>query len=275
MRPLHLVTEHRAASAAATKSRFDRLEQGNRSLAARPRGSSSSRLVRSDSTELLLRCRDVTGALPAISRCLGIDWSSNGDFLTPALYADRAVHPSFGPTITCAIDFLDGSENGQQFWIEDGGIPNVLAGMLKQEGTGVHRGFMAQTLLMSMHHMLQGAEPARNVMPWFAQGIDAADGQLKLAKNFLTGEWFLDLGWDIKKSKAVMDEIIGMHLRLSAATKGAPMVPPTWTLFNYLITPHPLGGCNVGMTADDGVVNHACEVFGYRKSVCLRRVGDT
>jgi cholesterol oxidase len=112
--------------------------------------------------------------------------------------------------------------------------------------------------------MLQGAEPAKNVMPWFAQGVDAADGQLKLAKNFLTGDWLLDLGWDIKKSKAVMDEIIGMHLRLSAATKGAPMVPPTWTIFNYLITPHPLGGCNVGKTADDGVVNHAGEVFGYR-----------
>jgi cholesterol oxidase len=263
VRALHLVTNIEATDG-GYKVSFDRLEHGTRTP-----GSHTARLVivaagSLGSTELLLRCRDVIGSLPGISRCLGSRWSSNGDFLTPALYPDRAVHPSFGPTITCAIDFLDGSQNGQEFWIEDGGIPNVLAAMLKQEGTGAQRGFMAQTLLMTIHHLLQETEPAKNVMPWFAQGVDAADGQLKLAKNFLTGEWFLDLGWDIKKSKAVMDEIIRMHLRLSAATKGAPIVPPTWTLFNYLITPHALGGCNVGMTADDGVVNHAGEVFGYR-----------
>ena len=42
------------------------------------------------------------------------------------------------------------------------------------------------------------------------------------------------------------------------------MVPPTWSLFKELITPHPLGGCNLGNTAADGVVDHRGEVFGYR-----------
>jgi cholesterol oxidase len=263
VRPLHLVTNIEPIDG-GYKVSFDRLEHGNRVS-----GSQTAPIVivaagSLGSTELLLRCRDLTKSLPAISRCLGQGWSSNGDFLTPALYSDRAVHPSFGPTITCVIDFLDGSEGGQEFWIQDGGFPNLIAGMLKSEGTGVKRGFMAQMLLMSIQHLLQGAEPAANVMPWFAQGVDAADGQMKLAKHLLTGEWFLDLKWDLAKSKKVMDEIIGMHLRLSAATKGHPVVPPTWTVFHYLITPHPLGGCNVATMADTGVVNHAGEVFGYR-----------
>jgi cholesterol oxidase len=243
---------------------FDRLQNGVRNP-----GSHTARIVivaagSLGSTELLLRCREVTKSLPALSARLGQGWSSNGDFLTPALYLDRAVHPSFGPTITCAIDFLDGSEGGQQFWIEDGGFPNLVLQMLKAEGIGTQRSFMVQTLLMSIQHLLQGAEPARNVMPWFAQGIDAADGQLKLARNILTGELFLDLRWDITKSRKMMDAIVAMHLRLSAATGGHPLVPPTWTLFHYLITPHPLGGCNIGTSAATGVVNHTGEAFGYR-----------
>jgi cholesterol oxidase len=29
------------------------------------------------------------------------------------------------------------------------------------------------------------------------------------------------------------------------------------------VTPHPLGGCNVGITQADGVVDHRGAVFGY------------
>jgi len=54
-----------------------------------------------------------------------------------------------------------------------------------------------------------------------------------------------------------------MHRKLAAATGGHPVVPPTWTLGSYLITPHPLGGCNMGVSPADGVVDHRGEVFGY------------
>jgi len=37
-------------------------------------------------------------------------WSANGDYLTPSRYADRTPPPSptWGPTITCHIDYLSG-----------------------------------------------------------------------------------------------------------------------------------------------------------------------
>ena len=37
-----------------------------------------------------------------------------------------------------------------------------------------------------------------------------------------------------------------MHKKLSHATGGVALVPPTWSLFQDLITPHPFGGCNMG-----------------------------
>ena len=42
------------------------------------------------------------------------------------------------------------------------------------------------------------------------------------------------------------------------------MVPPTWTWAKWLLTPHPLGGCNMAANAERGVVDHKGEVFGYR-----------
>ena len=42
------------------------------------------------------------------------------------------------------------------------------------------------------------------------------------------------------------------------------MVPLPWLLSKDLITPHPLGGANMGRTSADGVVDHRGEVFGYR-----------
>ena len=72
------------------------------------------------STELLLKSK---AGLPNLSLRLGRGWSSNGDFLTPAIHPMREVDPTHGPTITAAIDLLDGAYQGQQIFIEDGGLP--------------------------------------------------------------------------------------------------------------------------------------------------------
>ena len=120
-------------------------------------------------------------------------------------------------------------------------------------------------LIEAFGHMLRDDDqPFRNVMPWFAQGVDAANGILTLHHDLLSGKPQLALAWDIGKSKQVIDAIVSMHLRLAAATGGHPVVPPTWSVMNYLITPHPLGGCCMGDGPNEGVVNHAGEVFGYK-----------
>jgi cholesterol oxidase len=47
-------------------------------------------------------------------------------------------------------------------------------------------------------------------------------------------------------------------------TGGRAEIPASWTFGKNLITPHPLGGCAMGDTVEDGVVDHAGEVFGYK-----------
>jgi cholesterol oxidase len=265
VRELHLVTNIEPCSD-GYRVHFDRLANEQRTP-----GSETARIVivaasSLGSTELLLRCRDIDKTLPNISNFLGKDWSSNGDFLTPAFYKDRDIVPTRGPTIACAIDFLDRIESDQSFWIEDGGFPDLLGDYVKKEqsGTTFLQGAWAKMLIEAFGHKLRdGDQPFRNVMPWFAQGVDAANGILTMHRELFSGKPKLALAWDIGKSKELIDTIVAMQSRLAKATGGDPVVPPTWSLMNYLITPHPLGGCCMGDTADDGVVNHAGEVFGY------------
>ncbi len=79
-------------------------------------------------------------------------------------------------------------------------------------------------------------------MPWFAQARDAADGRLSLKDGAL------HLDWDIEKSAKAIEAVVRTHEKLARATGGMPLVPLTWTLGKDLITPHPLGGANMGTT---------------------------
>ena len=260
VRPLHLAKFIRPQDG-AYEVHFDRLEKGQRLAGVE----AARRVILAagslGSTELLLRCRDEHKTLPRLSRSLGHHWSSNGDFLTPAFYENRKISPAQGPTITCAIDFLDGSVDQQKFWIEDGGFPDLLRNYLQIKSQRGTKNRKYQMLLDA----LPQHDSFKNCMPWFAQGLDAADGRLFLHRSWKKlGKRELKLEWDITRSAAVIEAIINMHKRLAAATGGKPWVPPTWTLSRNLTTPHPLGGCNMGTTPENGVVNHRGEVFGYR-----------
>ena len=265
IRELHLVTNIEETTGGYTVS-YNQL--GNGTVTA---GKQTARIVivaagSLGSSELLLKCRELHNSLPNISPFLGRNWSSNGDFLTPAFYAARDVSPSHGPTITCAIDFLDRSQEGQSFWIEDGGFPNLLVDYLNRADPVHMQNVQAKLLIDSLRQMLPGGgpEPFRNVMPWFAQGVDAANGTLSLHHSILTGEPCLNLAWDIGKSQQTIDAIVNMHKKLAQVTGGNPLVPPSWSFFHNLVTPHPLGGCGMGSTMVNGVVNHAGEVFNYK-----------
>ena len=265
VRPLHLVTRIEPSPQHTYTVDFDNIEGGRRTP-----GQVTARIVilaagSLGSTELLLRCRDEFRTLPHISPALGRGWCSNGDFLTPAIHAGRDLSPTRGPTISSAIDFLDGKEDGHHFLIEDGGFPDVLVNAIQDglvETKGMLRSRAVNRMILSN---LQGRDSFTSLMPWFAQGRDLSDGTFRLRRRWLGlfGEKRLRLDWEIGRSRGVMDSIVRMHERLARSTGGIPLVPATWTWAKMLVTPHPLGGCNMAANAASGVVNHRGEVFGY------------
>ena len=256
-RPLHLVRRIEPLNGRYLVS-FDRIVDG--ALVA---GNDSAKNVivaagSLGSTELLLRNRDEYQTLPNLSARVGHGWTSNGDFLTPAYYHGLQPMPHKGPTITSAIDFLDGAFQGQKFWVEDGGYPNLLVNYLRHFKKGT-----AQKIADALEAVLDN-----NVMPWFAQGIDAGDGRLYLGRPWWWpfGKRHLKLDWNLKTNEALFNSISDMHAKLSEVTGGKPMMlgVALWKVFKTLVTPHPLGGCNMGTSPGNGVVDHMGETFGHR-----------
>jgi cholesterol oxidase len=261
IRPLHLV-KNIEQTGSGYRVHFDRLENGQ----AIPGSEDATRVIVAagsmGSSELMFRCRDKYKTLPNISQFLGKNWSSNGDFLTMALYK-TAIYPKVGPTISHGIDFLDGVREGQSFIIENGGIPNILSMHLQAAKRVGWKQHPFEFLLEGLQELLRGSDPITDTMPWFANGVDAGNGVYQFKRPWwIFGSPRLELDWSSAKSVPAFQAEIDTHVELSNKTGGDPFPAPWWK--EALITPHPLGGCNMGSSAQDGVVNHKGEVFGYK-----------
>lgn len=115
--------------------------------------------------------------------------------------------------------------------------------------------------------------PAQRLSRFFifsCMGIDNSDGILKLNnkdQKFKIGG-NLELDWDPKKNEKIFNDIMKGVKDLANAIEpnGSTTVKsPTWKeespSDSNLILLHPLGGCAIGNTIDDGVVNCYGQVF--------------
>jgi cholesterol oxidase len=261
VRPLHLVRNIEPITG-GYRVHYDRIEQG-----ALKRGTVTARLVivsggSIGSTELLLRCKSQHKSLPNLSKMLGGKWCTNANYLSPAFHTGRKVYPSRGPTITAGIRFFgDNNYKGSRFMIEDGGLPDLL--FEYRENLKNPRGDAQRfnDFLRALYHGLN-TQPFEDLMPWFAQGRDEPVGKFKVERAFLglLGNYVLRLSWDRSGARKVLDGIQEVHRKLAEKTGGRFIIQVP----DAAITPHPLGGCPIGQTPDDGAVNHLGEAFGYR-----------
>jgi cholesterol oxidase len=264
VRPLHLV---RSIEPVGGKYRvvFDRIEHARlvrgHEIAERVVVAAGSL----GSTELLLRCRDQHKTLPSVSQTLGSRWSANANFISMAVYAEEEhVRQSTGPTIASLLDFADGGFRNQRFVTEDDGFPNLLLNAIRAHLDGGVRTRFGRHLLTELEAHLRDQTPLRDVMLWLGAGMDAADGRLSLERRwFKPWKKALNLAWQVDRSQGVLKAMEAMHQNLTEATGGRPRALPTWSLLKSLVTLHPLGGCPIGTSAANGVVDHLGRVFGY------------
>jgi cholesterol oxidase len=231
----------------------------------------SDRLVLSagslGSTFLLLRNRP---AFPAISDVLGTHWCGNGDLLGFLAKSKRALDPERGAVITSAIRYE--GENGRGYYIEDGGYPGFVSWLM--EGTNApgaaHRAaeFIARRLADVVRHrpvsnlsgefkaLMGDGATSSGTLPLLGMGRDVPDGRLYLEDGFLENTWSMD------SSQAYYDGVKASMEQLADSLDARFRDEPLW-YFKRVITVHPVGGCPMGRSAADGVVDSYGQVFGH------------
>jgi len=235
------------------------------------------------SPEILLRSRDRFRTLKKLPRALGRGWSPNGDFLTLAKYSkpdQPLLHPTKGPTIGARIDLLEGVDlpddnmtgyDGRIF-VEDGGLPNFGEHLMRPwKGKG--------GLREAIYRKAADLTDFSDMIPWFGQSIDAADGEFSLRNPLKFWRARTQLNWNPQRSVSALDAFNDVHVAMTLATGGEPMPSWMWKRLRMLVTPHPLGGCNMASAAGAGVTKETCEVFGFENlyvmdgSVIPRAIG--
>jgi cholesterol oxidase len=221
------------------------------------------------SSWLLLRNRR---SFPALSRRLGSRFCGNGDLLTFAVKCREPIEPSRGPVITSAIRY---EGDGRGFYVEDAGLPefatwmvqttdapnalrraaSVLWQMLRQRVTGDPQSNMSA----EASALLGDDRPAAAFLPLLGMGRDIPNGNMTLTRS-----GYLDIDWREEKSGPYFDRVRAEMQRIADALGAECLVDnPIWHLNRRLITVHPLGGCPMGRSAQEGVVDSYGQAFGH------------
>lgn len=233
---------------------------------------------------LLMRNLD---KFPLLNRdILGSRFSVNGDLLSFVIntrehrhgkMAPRRLDPSFGPVITSAIrvgDALDGDgSTGRGFYIEDAGVPYLFSWIAELSGlpgtivrglkflkmrakyrTGLNND---ANLSAEIANLLGPAHTTMSTLALIAMGRDFANGRLSLKRDLL------ECDWTRKKSRAYFDRVRQVGASIAEALNGKYVDTPSYKYLHQVLTAHPLGGCPMGFTANDGLVDSYGEVFEY------------
>lgn len=227
------------------------------------------------STFLLLRNHE---AFPGLRKQLGTRFCGNGDLLTFAVGCREITDPARGPVITTAVRYPDALDDdgsaGRGFYLEDAGVPEFVNWLVQAtDAPGSARRAMTvfwrilrqrvlgnpeSNLSAEVAGILGDGELSSRYLPLLGMGRDIPDGKMEL-----TRKKYLDVDWRKKKSGPYFDRVREESHRLAKAL-GAKKVKdnPNWHL-RRVITVHPLGGCPMGRTDAEGVVNLRGETWAH------------
>lgn len=244
-------------------------------------------------TFLLLRMRREERAFARLSPMLGHRFSGNGDLLTVALFCrhledhrrPRLVDPTRGPVITSALrvpDALDDPHRSSAgvdtahrrgLYIQDAGYPAFLAWLIESAPTpstvgralGFVRRYLAghlglnpdSNLSAELAEFIGNARLTETSLPFLCMGRDVAGGVMSMDRRHN-----LALHWKLEDSTEYVERVRQVTQQITHALGGYYADNPLWHLSRF-ITVHPLGGCPMGRSPREGVVDAWGRVFGY------------
>lgn len=237
--------------------------------------------------ELLMRCRDVHRTLPRISARLGQGFSGNGDFLAFAIDGKKEINSTYGPVITQYTDhhLFHDHQPDRAFVLEDASYPTQVGWATAVVGPMMNPFTMLwQSGKQALMYLFDRYYPGRKhssvgylMQKLFSHdlsqysavllcmGRDNAKGVLRLNRD-----GYLDIDWPQKSNRPLYDAILELgksFTRFIEAKHFLPMPNWLWPVRNN-VTVHPLGGCALADTPEQGVVSAGDgtrgEVFGYR-----------
>ncbi|MFH2129550.1 MAG: GMC oxidoreductase, partial [bacterium] len=219
--------------------------------------------------ELLFRCRDVTGTLPAISGQLGRVVRTNSEAIVGVLDSDPAVDLTEGTTIS--TDFYPDSHTHitQNRYSQGVSFTKSYFGPLVDDDHPRRRAL--RVIGTMLRHPLQSTRSWR-ARDFFKRVtvltvMQDLDNQL----SFTYGRSPLFLFGRRLKSRPVKGREAPSNLSIAnrtaaimaGTTGGTPLNFLSESVGNISTTAHVLGGCNMGKSARDGVIDTRHEVFGY------------
>src|SRR4051794_10171555 len=226
---------------------------------------------------LLLKNR---GAFPRISPRLGTRFCGNGDFITFAARSGQELEPARGPVITSAVrvfdaDGADPRDDRPGHYVQDGGysaafawIAELLAApriawaekrLLLKLAWGSLTGNRGRELGGELSQVFGGARLSAGTLPLLGMGREPPQGRMRIVDGKL------DIRWSFQIARPYFDEVRKTMARLAQGMDATIEDNVLWRL-SQVITVHPLGGCPLGATPAEGVVDpRNGEVHNYPK----------
>ncbi len=227
-----------------------------------------------NSTELLLRCRDEFGTLPAMSPALGRGYSGNGDFLAFGFDTKEPFHPEYGPTITTGVIYDRGGDQGggelrAWFTLQEGGYPKQIGSLfqLLRQGSSwlpAAGNLVREEVEVEIRKAVaaNGAREAKETATsavFLAMGRDRANGTVAL--HPITKK--LQIRWDLAGNLPLYDSEDRLIRDVVKELGGQAADNPLWTLLNQPVSVHNLGGCCMADDEVRGVTDANGQVYGY------------
>ncbi|RKG84320.1 GMC family oxidoreductase [Corallococcus sp. CA049B] len=222
-----------------------------------------------NSTELLLRNRDVHGTLPDLSARLGTRYSANGDFLAFAFDTKEPWDPAVGPTITTGMVVEEGQGKDKTWFLfQEGGHPVQAAGLMMAMDPDRAITLPADLLQRELVKVLRTRskemasienERGRFQAVFLAMGRDKSNGRLTLSPitRELQVQWDVPANLPLYRTQEQLCEDVARALGTRAAYN------PLWERLHLPVSVHNLGGCAMAEEPAYGVLTPDGEVHGY------------